>query len=77
MRDKSSPPATNYEFEPLCADTVTGKQDSMFTPDRCECGNPLPFDPTRHVYRCDCGRLWLRPDCSEECAPWSEYRVVG
>lgn len=39
----------------------------------CGCGARLPVPLSLHVYRCDCGRLWLRPDCSEVCAPWQAY----
>lgn len=41
--------------------------------EQCECGKPLPTNPALHVHRCECGRLWLRPDCSESCEFWSEY----
>ena len=46
-----------------------------FTPDeqKCPCGRVLPVAQAQHVYHCLCGRFWLRPDCSEICAPWSEY----
>ncbi|MBI3651006.1 MAG: hypothetical protein HY231_08145 [Acidobacteria bacterium] len=42
-------------------------------PQRCECGKVLPVAQAQHVYRCACGRLWLRADCSEVCEPWREY----
>jgi hypothetical protein len=40
----------------------------------CKCGRPLPEARSLHIHRCECGRVWLRPDCSEDCsAGWAEY----
>jgi len=39
----------------------------------CACGKRLPATVSLHVYKCECGRVWLRPDCSEVCAPWEAY----
>jgi hypothetical protein len=36
----------------------------------CACGKRLPAAASLHVYKCECGRVWLRPDCSEVCAAW-------
>lgn len=39
----------------------------------CACGKRLPAAVSLHVYKCECGRVWLRPDCSEVCAAWETY----
>ena len=36
-------------------------------PQHCPCGRAIWTAPQAHVYQCPCGRLWLRPDCSEAC----------
>jgi hypothetical protein len=55
---------------PLIPDQAANDEDDL---QHCACGKILPFGQAHHVHRCSCGRIWLRPDCSEICAPWSEY----
>jgi len=43
------------------------------TPPACVCGKRLPAALSLHVYKCECGRLWVRPDCSEVCTSWEAY----
>ncbi|HYP27391.1 MAG TPA: hypothetical protein VE262_11800 [Blastocatellia bacterium] len=42
-------------------------------PQACACGALLPSNSSQHFYKCPCGRVWLKPDCSESCGSWSEY----
>lgn len=38
----------------------------------CTCGRKLPLAPPIHLHKCECGKLWIKADCSDECLDWQE-----